>query len=429
MAWDFSTDPEFQEQLDWVEQFCREEIEPFNLVFPAAPAVRATPRSRRWSRPSSSRSRTGACGRCSSTRSSAAPASASSSWRSSTRSWAATRRPPASSAPPRPTPATWSCSPPTAPTSRRSGGSYPLMNQEIWSAYSMTEPQGGSDPNLFRTTAVQDGDEWVINGEKWFTSAGPLRRHPLRHDHERHVRRAPRRRPASSSCPTAPGPTPTSATTTCGSRSTTCSARGRRQGAGPAAARRRPHPPRHALDRPVQAGLRHDVRAGAQPRVARQDHRRAPDGAGGHRRLLRRDQHAAAARAVDRVDDRQLVHPGGPHPDRGVQVHLRQDAARGVVPGHPHLRLARRHRPHPAPGHVGGRADHERHGRRRRGAQGDRGPQRAEGLPARTRACGRPSTCPHKRAAARKKFEPLLAQDPELEEHADGMAQYMARRG
>ena len=26
MAWDFSTDPEFQEQLDWVEQFCREEI-------------------------------------------------------------------------------------------------------------------------------------------------------------------------------------------------------------------------------------------------------------------------------------------------------------------------------------------------------------------------------------------------------------------
>jgi alkylation response protein AidB-like acyl-CoA dehydrogenase len=48
----------------------------------------------------------------------------------------------------------------------------PLMNQDIWSAYSMTEPQGGSDPNLFKTTATQDGEEWVINGEKWFTSAG-----------------------------------------------------------------------------------------------------------------------------------------------------------------------------------------------------------------------------------------------------------------
>jgi alkylation response protein AidB-like acyl-CoA dehydrogenase len=46
------------------------------------------------------------------------------------------------------------------------------MNQELWSAYSMTEPQGGSDPNLFKTHATRDGDEWVINGEKWFTSGG-----------------------------------------------------------------------------------------------------------------------------------------------------------------------------------------------------------------------------------------------------------------
>jgi alkylation response protein AidB-like acyl-CoA dehydrogenase len=48
----------------------------------------------------------------------------------------------------------------------------PLMNQEIFSAYSMTEPQGGSDPNLFKTHAMRDGEEWVINGEKWFTSLG-----------------------------------------------------------------------------------------------------------------------------------------------------------------------------------------------------------------------------------------------------------------
>ena len=48
----------------------------------------------------------------------------------------------------------------------------PMLNQEIWSAYSMTEPQGGSDPRLFKTHAVRVGDEWVIHGEKWFTSAG-----------------------------------------------------------------------------------------------------------------------------------------------------------------------------------------------------------------------------------------------------------------
>jgi acyl-CoA dehydrogenase len=34
----------------------------------------------------------------------------------------------------------------------------------------MTEPQGGADPKVFTTTAVQDGDEWIINGEKWFSS-------------------------------------------------------------------------------------------------------------------------------------------------------------------------------------------------------------------------------------------------------------------
>ena len=30
----------------------------------------------------------------------------------------------------------------------------------------------GADPTLIRTSAVRDGDEWVINGHKWFTSNG-----------------------------------------------------------------------------------------------------------------------------------------------------------------------------------------------------------------------------------------------------------------
>lgn len=48
----------------------------------------------------------------------------------------------------------------------------PLLANEIVSAFSMTEPQGGSDPTTFTTTAVRDGDEWVINGEKWFSTNG-----------------------------------------------------------------------------------------------------------------------------------------------------------------------------------------------------------------------------------------------------------------
>ncbi|HXA11289.1 MAG TPA: acyl-CoA dehydrogenase family protein, partial [Mycobacterium sp.] len=46
----------------------------------------------------------------------------------------------------------------------------PLLDNRIISCFSMTEPQGGSDPKEFTTSAVQDGDHWVINGEKWFSS-------------------------------------------------------------------------------------------------------------------------------------------------------------------------------------------------------------------------------------------------------------------
>ena len=47
----------------------------------------------------------------------------------------------------------------------------PSVRGEIRSCYSMTEPdQPGSDPYSIQTRAVRDGDEWVINGRKWFTS-------------------------------------------------------------------------------------------------------------------------------------------------------------------------------------------------------------------------------------------------------------------
>jgi acyl-CoA dehydrogenase len=43
---------------------------------------------------------------------------------------------------------------------------------EIRSCFSMTEPEtAGSNPLLLETTAVKDGDDWVINGQKWFTSS------------------------------------------------------------------------------------------------------------------------------------------------------------------------------------------------------------------------------------------------------------------
>lgn len=46
----------------------------------------------------------------------------------------------------------------------------PLLAGEIGSCYSMTELHAGADPTLFRTRAVRDGKDWVITGEKWFSS-------------------------------------------------------------------------------------------------------------------------------------------------------------------------------------------------------------------------------------------------------------------
>lgn len=47
----------------------------------------------------------------------------------------------------------------------------PLCEGRARSCFAMTEPEvAGSDPTLIQTTAVRDGDDWVINGHKWFIS-------------------------------------------------------------------------------------------------------------------------------------------------------------------------------------------------------------------------------------------------------------------
>ena len=47
----------------------------------------------------------------------------------------------------------------------------PLCQGTVWSCFAMTEPEvAGSDPTLIRSNGYQDGEEWVLNGHKWFIS-------------------------------------------------------------------------------------------------------------------------------------------------------------------------------------------------------------------------------------------------------------------
>ena len=47
----------------------------------------------------------------------------------------------------------------------------PLCEGTAWSCFAMTEPEvAGSDPTLIQTKGYQDGEEWVLNGHKWFIS-------------------------------------------------------------------------------------------------------------------------------------------------------------------------------------------------------------------------------------------------------------------
>ncbi len=173
MAWEFSTDPEFQEQLDWVAEFCREEVEPLELVFPYAVRMRRRdPKMAALVDPLQGRIKERGLWAVFLDRELGGPGFGQ--LKLALLNEILGRYGSA--------PALFGCQAPDTGNmeilaaygtdEQKERWLIPLMNQEIWSAYSMTEPQGGSDPDLFVTTAVRDGEEWVINGEKWFTSAG-----------------------------------------------------------------------------------------------------------------------------------------------------------------------------------------------------------------------------------------------------------------
>ncbi|WP_280340295.1 acyl-CoA dehydrogenase family protein [Nocardia neocaledoniensis] len=170
MAWDFETDPEYQRKLDWVAEFVRTEVEPLDLLYPN-PYDRTDPEIRALMRPLQQRVKEQGLWACHLGPELGGPGYGQLKLALlnevlGTSMWA---------------PLVFGCQAPDSGNAeilahfgtpeQKEKYLRPLLDGEIGSCYVMTEPTGGSDPTAFKTTAVRDGDEWVINGEKWFNSA------------------------------------------------------------------------------------------------------------------------------------------------------------------------------------------------------------------------------------------------------------------
>ncbi|MEU5883428.1 acyl-CoA dehydrogenase family protein [Spirillospora sp. NPDC047279] len=169
MAWDFETDPEYQELLDWADAFVRDEVEPLDLVL-GDPYDKNDPRYRELVRPLQQRVKERGLWACH-----LGPELGGAGFGQvklallneilGRSRWA---------------PSVFGCQAPDSGNAeilahfgtpeQKERYLRPLLDGEISSSYSMTEPHGGADPTLFTTRAVRDGDDWVINGEKWFSS-------------------------------------------------------------------------------------------------------------------------------------------------------------------------------------------------------------------------------------------------------------------
>ncbi|MGY4708020.1 acyl-CoA dehydrogenase family protein [Mycolicibacterium sp. CBM1] len=170
MAFDFSVEPEFEAKLEWIRDFVREDVEPLEVIFPGCEFLPLDAERRRVVDPLKQKVRDQGL------------------WAPHLgpelggQGFGAVKLTLINEILGR---ATWSSivfgtqAPDTgnAEILARFGTSAQkdtylagLLSGEIFSTFSMTEPQGGSDPRGFTTRAVRDGDHWVIDGLKYWSS-------------------------------------------------------------------------------------------------------------------------------------------------------------------------------------------------------------------------------------------------------------------
>lgn len=171
MAWDFSTDPDFQAQLDWMEAFVREEIEPLDLVFraPAAPFDPNSP-ARAIMRPLQAIVQAKGLWACHLGPELGGNGFGQLKLGLMNEILGRSRFAPTVFGTQAPDTGNAEILARFGSEAQKAKYLQPLLDGEIVSCYSMTEPQAGADPGQFTCRARLEGDEWVIDGEKWFAS-------------------------------------------------------------------------------------------------------------------------------------------------------------------------------------------------------------------------------------------------------------------
>ncbi len=167
MAWDFETDPEFQKKLDWIEDFMRDEVEPISHL---GMAVWGGEGRKKFIEPLQQKVRDQGLWACH-----LGPDLGGQGYGQLKLALINEKLGRNNLAP-----TIFGCQAPDTGNAeiiahygtpeQKEKWLKPLLNGEIRSAFSMSEPTGGSDPLTFKTRAELVGDEWVINGEKWFSS-------------------------------------------------------------------------------------------------------------------------------------------------------------------------------------------------------------------------------------------------------------------
>ncbi len=172
MAWDFETDPEFQAKLDWMDMFVREKVEPLDLAFPGnvEPYNRKNPTYKKVTAPLKEEVRKQGLWACHLGADLGGPGFGQvklglmneilgrSAW----------------------APNVFGCQAPDSGNAeilahygsdaQKAKYLKPLLDGEIVSCFSMTEPHAGADPREFKCRAWKEGNEWVVDGEKYFSS-------------------------------------------------------------------------------------------------------------------------------------------------------------------------------------------------------------------------------------------------------------------